>query len=162
MGKAMIIGAGGVANVVVHKCCQNPDVFEEILIASRTLARCDAIRDSVASWTRTRIATAHLDADNVEETVALIRAFRPDIVINVALPYQDLAIMDACLATRTHYLDTANYEPRDEAKFEYKWQWAYRERFEQEGITAVLGSGFDPGVSGVFCAWAQKHHFDEI
>ena len=162
MGKAMIIGAGGVANVVVHKCCQNPDVFEEILIASRTLARCDAIRDSVASWTRTRIATAHLDADNVEETVALIRAFRPDIVINVALPYQDLAIMDACLATRTHYLDTANYEPRDEAKFEYKWQWAYRERFEQAGITAVLGSGFDPGVSGVFCAWAQKHHFDEI
>jgi len=162
MGRAMIIGAGGVANVVVHKCCQNPDVFEEILIASRTLARCDAIRDAVTPWTKTRVGTAQLDADNVEETVALIRSFRPDIVINVALPYQDLAIMDACLATRTHYLDTANYEPRDEAKFEYKWQWAYRERFEQAGITAVLGSGFDPGVSGVFCAWAQKHHFDEI
>ncbi len=162
MGRAMIIGAGGVANVVVHKCCRNPDVFEEILIASRTLARCDAIRDAVTPWTKTRVGTAQLDADNIEETIALIRSFRPDIVINVALPYQDLAIMDACLATRTHYLDTANYEPRDEAKFEYKWQWAYRERFEQAGITAVLGSGFDPGVSGVFCAWAQKHHFDEI
>ncbi len=162
MGKALIIGAGGVANVVIRKCCLNPDVFGEILIASRTLARCDAIRDTVIPWTRTVVHTAQLDADNVDETVALIRSFRPDIVINVALPYQDLAIMDACLATHTHYLDTANYEPRDVAKFEYKWQWAYRERFEKAGITAVLGCGFDPGVSGVFCAWAQKHHFDEI
>ena len=162
MGKALIIGAGGVANVVIHKCCQNPDVFEEILIASRTKAKCDAIRDAVIPWTRTIVGTAQLDADDVAQTVALIRAFGPDIVINVALPYQDLAIMDACLETRTHYLDTANYEPLDIPKFEYKWQWAYREKFREAGITAVLGSGFDPGVSGVFCAYALKHHFDEI
>ena len=162
MGKALIIGAGGVANVVIHKCCQNPDVFGEILIASRTKAKCDAIRDTVALWTRTIVSTAQLDADDVAQTVALIRGFQPDIVINVALPYQDLAIMDACLETRTHYLDTANYEPLDIPKFEYRWQWAYREKFREAGITAVLGSGFDPGVSGVFCAYALKHHFDEI
>lgn len=161
MGKALIIGAGGVASVVVHKCCQNSEVFEEICIASRTKSKCDALKAKLDGG-KTKITTAQVDADNVSELIALINQFQPDIVINVALPYQDLTIMDACLATKTNYVDTANYEPLDTAKFEYKWQWAYRERFEQAGITALLGSGFDPGVTGVFCAYAQKHHFDEI
>lgn len=162
MGKALIIGAGGVAGVVIHKCCQNPDVFEEICIASRTKAKCDAIAEKLRPTTKTRIQTAQVDADDVADLVALIRRFGPDIVIHVALPYQDLTIMDACLETKVDYLDTANYEPLDTAKFEYKWQWAYKERFEKAGITAVLGCGFDPGVTGVFSAYAQKHHFDEI
>ena len=161
MGRALIIGAGGVAGVVVHKCCQVPDVFEEICIASRTVSKCDALKDKLDGG-RTKIQTAQVDADNVDELVGLINRFQPDIVINVALPYQDLTIMDACLATGVDYVDTANYEPLDIAKFEYKWQWAYRERFERAGITALLGSGFDPGVTGVFSAHAQKHHFDEI
>lgn len=161
MGKALIIGAGGVASVVVHKCCQNPDVFEEICIASRTLEKCEALKQKLDGG-RTKIQTAQLDADNTDEVIALIKSFGPEVVINVALPYQDLSIMDACLATGVHYLDTANYEPIDTAKFEYKWQWAYRERFEKAGITALLGSGFDPGVTGVFVAYAQKHYFDEI
>lgn len=161
MGKALIIGAGGVAGVVVHKCCQVPDVFEEICIASRTKSKCDALKEKLDGG-KTKIQTAQVDADNVEELVALINEFQPDIVINVALPYQDLTIMDACLATKTDYLDTANYEPLDTAKFEYKWQWAYKERFEEAGITALLGSGFDPGVTGVFSAYALKHYFDEI
>ncbi|MBE1555545.1 saccharopine dehydrogenase family protein [Sporosarcina limicola] len=161
MGKALIIGAGGVAGVVVHKCCQVPDVFEEICIASRTVSKCDALKEKLDGG-RTKIQTAQVDADNVEELVELINRFQPDIVINVALPYQDLTIMDACLATGVDYVDTANYEPLDEAKFEYSWQWAYREKFEKAGITALLGSGFDPGVTGVFSAHAQKHHFDEI
>lgn len=162
MGKALIIGAGGVAGVVIHKCCQNPDVFEEICIASRTKAKCDAIAEKLRPTTKTRIQTAQVNADDVADLVALIRRFGPDIVIHVALPYQDLTIMDACLETKVDYLDTANYEPLDTAKFEYKWQWAYKERFEKAGITAVLGCGFDPGVTGVFSAYAQKHHFDEI
>lgn len=161
MGKALIIGAGGVASVVVHKCVQNPDVFEEICIASRTLAKCDALKTKLEGG-RTKIRTARVDADRTEEVVALIRDFQPDIVINVALPYQDLTIMDACLETGVHYLDTANYEPPELAKFEYSWQWAYRERFEKAGLTAILGCGFDPGVTGVFTAHAMKHHFDEI
>jgi len=161
MGKALIIGAGGVSNVVAHKCCQNSDVFTEICIASRTLSKCESIKDSIKS-TKTKIQTAQVDADNTDEVVELINKFKPDIVINVALPYQDLTIMDACLATKVDYVDTANYEPLDTAKFEYKWQWAYRERFEKAGITALLGSGFDPGVTGVFSAHAMKHHFDEI
>ena len=161
MGKALIIGAGGVASVVVHKCCQNPEVFEEICIASRTVSKCDALKDKLKE-DKTKISTASLDADNTEEIIALINQFKPDIVINVALPYQDLTIMDACLATKVDYLDTANYEPLDTAKFEYKWQWAYREKFEEAGITAVLGCGFDPGVTGVFSAYAMKHYFDEI
>ncbi|PYG87753.1 carboxynorspermidine dehydrogenase [Ruminiclostridium sufflavum DSM 19573] len=161
MGKALIIGAGGVASVVIHKCCQNPDVFEEICIASRTLSKCDAIKAKLDGG-KTKIQTAQIDADNTEMLIGLIKKFGPDIVINVALPYQDLTIMDACLETGVHYLDTANYEPPDVAKFEYKWQWAYRERFEKAGITALLGSGFDPGVTSVFCAYAQKHYFDEI
>ncbi len=161
MGKALIIGAGGVASVTVHKCCQNPDVFEEICIASRTKSKCDALKEKLDGG-RTKISTAQLDADNVDEIIALINEFKPDVVINLALPYQDLTIMDACLATKVHYVDTANYEPLDTAKFEYKWQWAYREKFEKAGITALLGSGFDPGVTGVFSAYALKHHFDEI
>lgn len=162
MGKALIIGAGGVASVVVHKCCQNSDVFEEIMIASRTVSKCDALKEKLQNQTRTIIHTAKVDADSVSELVELINGFKPDIVINVALPYQDLTIMDACLETKTNYMDTANYEPLDTAKFEYKWQWAYREKFEKAGITALLGSGFDPGVTGVFSAYAMKHHFDEI
>ncbi|MBQ8790422.1 MAG: saccharopine dehydrogenase family protein [Ruminiclostridium sp.] len=163
MGKALIIGAGGVAGVVVHKCCQNSEVFTEICIASRTKSKCDALKSQVeAKGTKTVVTTAQVDADNVPELVALINKEKPDIVINVILPYQDLTIMDACLETKTDYVDTANYEHPDTAKFEYKYQWAYREKFEKAGITALLGSGFDPGVTGVFCAYAQKHYFDEI
>lgn len=161
MGKALIIGAGGVSNVVVHKCCQNPDVFSEICLASRTLSKCEAIVASLPP-TRTIVTTAQVDADKTDEVIALIRKVQPDIVMNIALPYQDLTIMEACLATGVHYLDTANYEPPEIPKFEYKWQWAFRERFERAGIMALLGSGFDPGVTSVFCAYALKHHFDEI
>jgi len=161
LGKALIIGAGGVASVVVHKCVQNSDVFEEIMIASRTKSKCDALKEKLDGG-KTIIHTAQVDADNVDELVELINGFKPDVVINVALPYQDLSIMEACLATGVHYLDTANYEPPETAKFEYKWQWAYKEKFEKAGITAVLGCGFDPGVTGVFTAYALKHHFDEI
>lgn len=161
MGKALIIGAGGVASVVVHKCCQNSEVFEEICIASRTKSKCDDLKEKLQGG-KTKITTAQVDADNTEEVIALINSIKPDIVINVALPYQDLTIMDACLATKTDYVDTANYEPLDTAKFEYKWQWAYREKFKEAGITALLGSGFDPGVTGVFSAYAMKHQFDEI
>jgi Saccharopine dehydrogenase and related proteins len=161
MGRALIIGAGGVASVVVHKCCQNSEVFEEIMIASRTKSKCDALKKKLDGG-KTKISTAQVDADHVDELVALIESYKPDVVINVALPYQDLTIMDACLATKVDYVDTANYEPLDTAKFEYKWQWEYRERFEKAGITALLGSGFDPGVTGVFSAYALKHEFDEI
>ena len=158
MSKVLIIGAGGVGQVVAHKCAQLPEVFSEIMLASRTKEKCDRI----AATLPRPIRTARLDADHVAETVALIREFQPEMVINVALPYQDLAIMDACLETGVHYLDTANYEPPDLAKFEYKWQWAYQDRFKEKGLMALLGSGFDPGVTGVFSAYAQKHYFDEI
>ena len=161
MGKALIIGAGGVASVAVHKCCQNSDTFEEICIASRTKAKCDALKEKLAGG-KTKITTAQVDADKTDELIALIEREKPDVVLNLALPYQDLTIMDACLATKTHYVDTANYEPEDTAKFEYKWQWEYNDRFKEAGITALLGSGFDPGVTGVFSAYALKHHFDEI
>ncbi|MEM9676077.1 MAG: saccharopine dehydrogenase family protein, partial [Bacteroidota bacterium] len=161
--KVLIIGAGGVGNVVVHKCAEVSSVFTEIMLASRTKAKCDQIAERVKEkFPNASIQTAQLDADVVSDIVELINKFEPALVINVALPYQDLTIMDACLATKVHYLDTANYEPRDVAKFEYKWQWDYRERFEQAGIMALLGCGFDPGVTGVFTAHAQKHHFDEI
>ena len=162
MGKCMIIGCGGVASVAIHKCCQNSEIFTEIMIASRTKSKCDKLKAELEGKTKTIIHTAQVDADKVDELVALINQFKPDVVLNLALPYQDLTIMDACLATKTHYVDTANYEPLDTAKFEYKWQWAYKERFEKAGITALLGSGFDPGVTGVFCAYAMKHYFDEI
>lgn len=161
MGKALIIGAGGVASVAAHKCCQNSEVFDEICIASRTKSKCDAIKDRIGK-SKTKVYTAQVDADDTKQVVQRIQAFQPDIVLNLALPYQDLTIMDACLETGVDYVDTANYEPKDVAKFEYKWQWAYREKFERAGITALLGSGFDPGVTGVFSAYAQKHHFDEI
>ncbi len=159
MGKVLIIGAGGVGTVVVHKIAQNTDIFTDILLASRTKSSCDKIAGTIGN---NRIKTAYVDADNVNELVTLINKFKPEIVVNVALPYQDLSIMDACLETKVSYLDTANYEPKDEAKFEYKWQWAYHERFKAAGITAILGCGFDPGVSGVYTAFAAKHHFDEI
>lgn len=159
MGKVLLIGAGGVGTVVAHKLAQLPEVFSEVLLASRTKSKCDAIAARIGS---NRISTAKVDADNVPELVSLIRTFKPDLVVNVALPYQDLTIMDACLETGVSYLDTANYEPKDEAKFEYKWQWAYQERFEKAGLTAILGCGFDPGVTSVYTAWAAKHHFDEI
>ena len=161
MGKALIIGAGGVGQVVAHKCVQNPEVFEEIIIASRTKSKCDQLKKELGGG-KTKIHTAQVDADNTEEVINIINSFKPDIVINVALPYQDLTIMDACLATKTDYVDTANYEPPEIPKFEYKWQWAYKEKFEKAGITALLGSGFDPGVTGVFTAYARKHYFDEI
>ncbi|PKG21803.1 saccharopine dehydrogenase family protein [Niallia nealsonii] len=161
MGKALIIGAGGVASVVAHKCCQVPDVFEEICIASRTLSKCEALKNKLDGG-KTKVSVAQVDADKTEEVIELINSFKPELVINVALPYQDLTIMDACLATGVHYLDTANYEPPETAKFEYKWQWEYKQKFEEAGLTALLGSGFDPGVTGVFTAYAQKHHFDEI
>ena len=164
MGKALIIGCGGVASVAIHKCCQNSEVFEDIMIASRTKSKCDALKAKLDTMYggKTKISTAQVDADNVEELVALMKEYKPDVCLNLALPYQDLHIMDACLKCKVHYIDTANYEPEDTAKFEYKWQWAYREKFEKAGITALLGSGFDPGVTGVFCAYAMKHYFDEI
>lgn len=167
MGKALIIGAGGVAGVAVHKCCQNPTVFKEICIASRTKSKCDDLKKTCeekygTGAGKTKITIAQVDADHVDELVALINQVKPDIVMNIALPYQDLTIMDACLETKTNYMDTANYEPPETAHFEYSWQWAYKEKFEKAGITALLGSGFDPGVTGVFSAYAQKHYFDEI
>jgi saccharopine dehydrogenase (NAD+, L-lysine-forming) len=160
--KVLIIGAGGVGNVVAHKCAQAPEHFSEILLASRNENKCKAIAADVKAATGRAIRTAALDADNVQATVALLQSFKPDLVINVALPYQDLPIMDACLHAGVHYLDTANYEPPNHAKFEYSWQWAYRERYTKAGLTALLGSGFDPGVTNVFCAYAQKHLFDTI
>ena len=159
MGRVLIIGAGGVGTVVAKKVAQNSDVFTEIMLASRTKSKCDKIASEI---TNVKIQTAAVDADNVPELVALMKSFKPELVINVALPYQDLHIMDACLEAGVNYLDTANYEPLDEAKFEYSWQWAYKQRFEEAGLTAILGCGFDPGVTGVFTAYAAKHHFDEI
>ncbi|WP_297179388.1 saccharopine dehydrogenase family protein [uncultured Porphyromonas sp.] len=159
MGRVLIIGAGGVGTVVAKKVAQNSDVFTDIMLASRTKSKCDKIASEIKN---VRIQTAAVDADNVPELVALMREFKPELVINVALPYQDLHIMDACLEAGVNYLDTANYEPLDEAKFEYSWQWAYQERFKAAGLTAILGCGFDPGVTGVFTAYAAKHHFDEI
>lgn len=159
MGKVLIIGAGGVGTVVVNKVAQNADVFTEIMLASRTKSKCDAI---AAALPGANIKTAQVDADNVDELIKLFNDFKPELVINVALPYQDLTIMDACLATGVNYLDTANYEPKDEAKYEYSWQWAYQERFREAGLTAILGCGFDPGVTSVYTAYAAKHHFDEL
>ena len=158
MSKVLIIGAGGVGGVVTHKCASEKNVFKEIWLASRTKKKCDII----ASQITRPINTAEIDADNVPELITLINQIKPDIVINAALPYQDLHIMDACLETGVDYVDTANYEPLDEARFCYKWQWDYQERFKKKGIMALLGSGFDPGVTNVFTAHALKHHFDEI
>ncbi len=181
MSRLLIIGCGGVASVAINKCCQNSEVFDEIMIASRTVSKCDALKAKLENKTSTKIETATVNADSVDELVALINSYKPDAVLNVALPYQDLTIMDACLATGVDYIDTANYEPEDtddpewraiyekrckelgfSAYFDYSWQWAYRERFEKAGITGLLGTGFDPGVTSVFCAYAKKHYFDEI
>jgi saccharopine dehydrogenase (NAD+, L-lysine-forming) len=159
MAKVLIMGAGGVGSVVAQKCAAVPEVFSEIMLASRTKSKCD---DIAALIKDRKIETAQVDADNVPELVALINQFKPELVINVALPYQDLTIMDACLETGVNYLDTANYEPKDEAKFEYSWQWAYQEKFKEAGLTAILGCGFDPGVTSIYTAHAAKHHFDEI
>ncbi|MDD6032308.1 MAG: saccharopine dehydrogenase family protein [Oscillospiraceae bacterium] len=181
MGKALIIGCGGVASVAIHKCCQNSAVFEEICIASRTKSKCDALRDKLSGTTATKITTAQVDADDVNQLIALINEVKPDLVLNLALPYQDLTIMDACLATGVHYVDTANYECENTddpawravyekrcaekgftAYFDYSWQWAYEEKYKEAGLTALLGTGFDPGVTSVFAAYALKHYFDEI
>lgn len=159
MGKVLIIGAGGVATVAAHKVAKNTDVFSEIMIASRTKSKCDAIVKAIG---RSDIKTAQVDADSIEQLCELFNSFKPDLVMNLALPYQDLTIMEACLKCGCSYLDTANYEPKDEAHFEYSWQWAYKERFEQAGLTAILGCGFDPGVTSIYTAYAAKHHFDEI
>lgn len=159
MARILIIGAGGVGTVVAKKVAQNSDVFTHIMLASRTKEKCDRI---AAEIKEVRIETAQVDADNVPELVALFKEWKPDLVINVALPYQDLSIMDACLEAGCNYLDTANYEPKDEAKYQYSWQWAYQDRFKKAGLTAILGCGFDPGVTSVFTAYAAKHHFDEL
>jgi saccharopine dehydrogenase (NAD+, L-lysine-forming) len=159
MGRVLVIGAGGVSTVAVKKMGMNAHVFSNIMIASRTKNKADRIAENM---NHPSVTTARVDADNVGELVALFRDFRPDIVVNLALPYQDLSIMDACLEHGVSYLDTANYEPLDEAKYQYSWQWAYKERFEQAGLTAILGCGFDPGVTGVFTAYAAKRYFDEI
>mgnify|MGYP001151779073 FL=1 len=181
MGRVLIIGCGGVASVAIQKCCQNSAVFQEILIASRTKEKCDALKEKLEGRTETKITTAQVNADNKDEVVALIQRYRPDLVMNIALPYQDLTIMDACLACKVNYMDTANYEPEDiedpawravyekrckeegfSAYFDYSWQWAYQKKFEEAGITALLGSGFDPGVTQAYCAYALKYKFDEI
>ncbi|WP_421934858.1 saccharopine dehydrogenase family protein [Phenylobacterium sp.] len=162
MSRVLVIGAGGVGSVAVHKMAMNPDVFSHITLASRRQAKCEAIAASVKARTGVAIDTAQLDADDIAATTALIKAVKPGLVVNLALPYQDLAIMEACLAAGVNYLDTANYEPRDEAKFEYRWQWAYQERFKAAGLMALLGCGFDPGVTSVFATYAKKHLLDSI
>ena len=162
MAKVLIIGAGGVGQVVTHKCAQIPEVFTEIVLASRTRSKCDAIAAQIQKHYGRTIETAEVDADSVPALVALIKKIQPALLINVALPYQDLSIMDACLECGVNYLDTANYEPPDTAKFEYKWQWAYQDRFKQAGLMALLGSGFDPGATNVFTAYLAKHYFDEM
>ncbi len=163
MAKVMIIGAGGVGRVVAYKCAEHPEVFSELLLASRTVKRCNEIAaDIKTDLGYDNITTAAVDAEDVPALTKLIQDFGPEMVIHVALPYQDLTIMDACLAAGVHYLDTANYEPKDEAKFEYSWQWAYQDRFKEAGLTAILGCGFDPGVTSIFTAHAAKHFFDEI
>src|SRR5574344_156653 len=181
MSKVLVIGCGGVANVAIRKCCQVSEVFTELCIASRTKSKCDALAAALKGKTATVITTAQVDADKVEEVITLIRSYKPDLVMNIALPYQDLTIMDACLACGVNYMDTANYEPEDtedkqwreiyekrcaeqgfSAYFDYSWQWAYREKFEKAGLTALLGCGFDPGVTQAYCAYAKKHEFDSI
>ena len=163
MSKVVIIGCGGVGTVAAFKCAENPEVFTSIVIASRTKSKCDAVAEKIRKATgHNDIATDRVDADSVEEVTELLRRHKPELVINVALPYQDLTIMEGCLAAGVNYLDTANYEPKDEAHFEYSWQWAYKKRFEDAGLCAILGCGFDPGVSGIFTAYAAKHYFSEM
>ncbi len=161
-GNTLVIGAGGVSSAAVHKMAMNPQIFTKITLASRRKIKCDAIADAVKQRTGVTIETAQVDAMDVSAVVGLIRSSGADLLVNLALPYQDLKLMDACLEAGIHYLDTANYEPEDEAKFEYHWQWAYHERFEKAGLTAILGSGFDPGVTSVFATWLKKHKLDSI
>ena len=165
MGRILIIGAGGVASVAAHKVAQNSDIFTDIMIASRTESKCKALAKAIEDKGLVpagSIKTAQVDADDVPALVELFNSYKPDLVMNLALPYQDLTIMEACLQSGVSYLDTANYEPKDEAHFEYSWQWAFKERFEKAGLTAILGCGFDPGVTSIYTAYAAKHHFDEI
>ena len=181
MAKVLVIGCGGVAQVAIRKCCQNSGVFTDICIASRTVSKCEALKEKIQKTTKTRITTAQVDADDTAQLVQLIRSYQPDTVLNVALPYQDLTIMDACLETGVNYVDTANYEPENtedpkwraiyekrckelgfSAYFDYSWQWAYQERFKAKGLTALCGTGFDPGVTSVYAAYAKKHYFDTI
>ncbi|MFI5203993.1 MAG: saccharopine dehydrogenase family protein, partial [Flavobacteriales bacterium] len=162
MGKVLIIGAGGVGQVATYKCAMNTSVFKEIVLASRTKSKCDKIAADIKKKLGVTVQTDQVDADNVPELVTLLKKHKPKLVVNLALPYQDLTIMDACLEAGVHYMDTANYEPKDEAKFEYKWQWAYQDKFKKAGLTAILGCGFDPGVTNIFTAYAAKHHFDEM
>ena len=163
MSRILMIGAGGVATVAAFKMAQNSEIFSELMIASHHKAKCDRLVQAIhAKGYKLDIKTAEVDADDVEQLKVLFNDYKPELVVNLALPYQDLTIMEACLACGCNYLDTANYEPKDEAHFEYSWQWAYKEKFEQAGLTAILGCGFDPGVSGIFTAYAAKHYFDEI
>lgn len=181
MSRVLVIGCGGVASVAIQKCCQASEVFQELCIASRTKAKCDSLAEKLSKKTKTRITTAQVDADDVQQVIHLINDYKPDLVMNIALPYQDLTIMDACLACKVNYMDTANYEPEDtddpewravyekrcqekgfSAYFDYSWQWNYREKFEKSGLTALLGCGFDPGVTQAYCAYALKHEFDTI
>ena len=181
MSKVLVIGCGGVASVAIQKCCQVSEVFTDLCIASRTKSKCDRLAAELAGKTATRITTAQVDADDVQQVVDLIRSYGPDLVMNIALPYQDLTIMEACLTCGVHYLDTANYEPEDtndpawravyearckeagfSAYFDYSWQWAYKKRFAEAGLTALLGCGFDPGVTQAYCAYAKKHEFDAV
>lgn len=181
MSRVLVIGCGGVASVAIQKCCQASEVFQELCIASRTKAKCDSLAEKLSKKTKTRITTAQVDADDVQQVIHLINDYKPDLVMNIALPYQDLTIMDACLACKVNYMDTANYEPEDtddpewravyekrcqekgfSAYFDYSWQWSYREKFEKAGLTALLGCGFDPGVTQAYCAYALKHEFDTI
>lgn len=181
MSRVLVIGCGGVASVAIQKCCQASEVFQELCIASRTKAKCDSLAEKLSKKTKTRITTAQVDADDVQQVIHLINDYKPDLVMNIALPYQDLTIMDACLACKVNYMDTANYEPEEtddpewravyekrcqekgfSAYFDYSWQWNYREKFEKAGLTALLGCGFDPGVTQAYCAYALKHEFDTI
>lgn len=162
MSKVLVIGAGGVSSVAVHKMAMNAGIFSEIHLASRTQSKCDAIAESVEARTGQTVSTYEIDAEEVPALIRLIERIQPRLVVNLALPYQDLPIMDACLATGTGYLDTANYEPKDQARFEYHWQWAYHDRFREKGIMALLGSGFDPGVTSVFAMWLKKHRLKTI
>ena len=162
MNTVLVIGAGGVSNVTVHKMASVSSIFNKIVLASRTISKCKGIQESVKKKYGVNIDIVSLDADNIDETISLINKHNPFVVVNLALPYQDLNIMEACLSTSTHYLDTANYEPKENAKFEYKWQWDYQQKFKEKGLMALLGSGFDPGVTNVFTAHTKKHHLDNI
>lgn len=162
MTKVLVIGAGGVGSVAVHKMASLPGVFSSITLASRRISSCEKIAKSVHERFGVVVESFQVDADNLEDTVSLLNKVKPDLLVNLALPYQDLVLMDACLKVGVHYMDTANYEPKDEAKFEYRWQWEYQDRFKDAGLMALLGSGFDPGVTNIFTAWLRKHHFDRI